>query len=297
VRCTALLLAAGADPNTAAAPERPALSWLLLAAGARAPSEPRLAKQKDDAVVIRRELSRLAGEADPFVERTTDPACFRGPLTPLLGDVNRMVVLLTNFATGIEQRVRKLRTQRLRELAEQFAWVAASERAVVGEARAADGRAWAEALADVKRKLGNLPGDWPDIPDAPAEEAAVPKPADDEGERRQRLLMLNTELSGYRKALTRSYEYASKLAGHIAKVLDGLEATLAEMVRLVVTQQQMNLEFEKVHTKASVSSQAAGVLHDRKEVLTLDRALISWEKERFADVSAKVLRLLRYCAV
>jgi hypothetical protein len=115
-----------------------------------------------------------------------------------------------------------------------------------------------------------------------------------EKEARAALLGLNALLEPWRRSVQTFYETADRLCIQIRKVLDGIEKTLADTCQLVANEQQMSFEFERVRHEG-VPSQMSGPLQDRKEMLILDSALVSWEKKKFVDISEKLLRLLRYC--
>lgn len=338
LRLAAIVLGAGADPdnwagssplNLAIQRSNDAAVRLLLAVGAtrvdqiplnlqplfdKWNAKPAATGVKDEVAGLQAELEKAKAVASGFITKAGDPAQFEGQLTPLLGETNKMVVLIAKLATNVELRSRRLRECRQTEIADQMKWLAERERtSVVQTAFLSDEENWRSTISETLRNLSEFedslfPGNICtairdylaklEIKQGKSEEGTEwDRPGKEELERRGRLLYLNRLLNGFRVVVEQVHEFTLRLVECIGKMLDGIERCLKELIDVLVTQQQLNFDFEKVHMQASISSQAAGVLQDRKELLTLDLALVSWERVQFLEISAKIQMLLRYCIV
>jgi hypothetical protein len=341
-RSIRLLLAVGANTNFIEMKNIPMNLRRLFEGWSTAPIE---SSDKDNVNDLRSELRKAKMNAAKFLDRNQDTSRFSGPLTPLLGEVNKMVVLLGRLATIVEHRTRQLRERRQIEIAGQLTWLSDRERhSVTHQSVISNESEWRSNLSRALGRLSEFEDSTfpvsicdgirsylssleslstePEMPDGSMGTGSEPSSKSksksnsksnsnsgsisgiisegigpDELGRRGRLLYLNSALPKHRKYLIRIYEFSQNLCSRIDEVLDNIESALTEIIDLVVIQQQMNFDFEKVHSQASIPGQAAGALQDRKELLTLDRARVSWERAKFKDMSEKVFRLLRYCVV
>jgi hypothetical protein len=344
VRLCGVVLGAGADPDNeggrsglsiAISDGNEQIVRLLLAVGANSDcvegvsgrigalfeawkTEPIRCDGLDDCTDLGLELEKAQMNAAAFLDRGRDSERFAGALSDVLGEVNRMVVLVGRLATTVEQRVRELRERRQKEISNQFVWLSTKKSGLLkGTVTISGESSWRSSQSRALNGLSQIDFSLfpPELSDAirlylssvellevhegetALSDDLLEQVGAEELERRGRLLYLNSLLPECRQWVNAIHNFITALCPRIREVLEVLENTLTEMITLLVMQQQMNTEFEKVHSQASVPSQAAGILQDRKDVLALDRALVSWERVKFNDIYGKLFRLLRYCVV
>ena len=329
MRILSLLIQSGADPNggkkrpleMAIKQKKVKAVELLLAAGAdttgiscdHAPSSiAQLLNQwkVDEAVEVDRmvldsrvRFEELKAICNDFLAKSESPSMLDGFLTPVIGGINELVVRITDYAMSMEYTARCLRQARLELLTKQFKYLEEGEKKELREEFRKDESAWVELVqwtqerllkSGIAEKFRVFAEKMSQVEDALFDTAdsslAIPFK-----ENRKELLMWNKSLAEFKKIVTECHHIIQAVSDRIVDVLEKIDDIISSMLKLIISQQQMNFEFESLHKGSSVSQVVEDHLEERKSTLNTDKAFVAYEKKQFIEHSKNILQMIRHC--
>lgn len=305
-----LLLAAGVDTSQYANIKMPQKLRGILAEWDAEPVD--MPAEKQSVEELQKQLESLKESCKRYIEKVRNANYKDQFLTPMIGDINDIVVSITRFVVKLESVSRNLKQERVNRVSKQLNYIETRELGELHASFRADEDEWNKIIEETKRIMSELQGSHsfsthcieqmkifeskmpavePSLFNMSGQVLEFPVK-----EIRGQLLTLNQLVQQIKEYLRESHMMIEELHGFVIQSLDGIDAEISRLLETILTQQQMNFEFDELIKGLGVSHDVKVHLDERRSKLSLDKAFIAWEKKEFVQHMNRVLQLIRTCS-
>jgi hypothetical protein len=263
----------------------------------------------------RSRFDTLSDDCCKFVEFANSPRLFDDYFTPIMNKINEITIEMGRYCIELEQSVRLLRSVRMRLLRDQFSFLnIADDIDLISTTFKEDEHKWKQVLKhsfNILEPFSSLePAGFPaatleDLEAFHAQSLEATETrvfgqfdgqvTDPVRNRRGMLMSCNIAMSDLMSVISESYPVIESTSSVVVNLMGKIELEMEHMAKLLACQQQLNLEFLRLGVTAALPQDLESLLEERKGKVNLDRGLMQWEKKRFVDLSACLLRILRHC--